>query len=237
MQTKLIPALLAPALLLALAAPALAGNGNTLYLVQDSPPGTTDGNNFLSDQTLANYSSIGSLAHPARQSGTGNSATVTIKSDCSHASFRSHCGELTLVQDDSGSGLTGTLLDAFNLSPQSPNTATVTITGKGHADLLQLGGGNLATLNVHDGSGDISQIGLSNTATLTLAAATTGSIVQGGSGNNASLTVNAVGRGGASLVQTGNDLQSGSITVDTTSSVGIWMLGNGPSVSPHPVYF
>jgi hypothetical protein len=237
LQTKLIPALLAPAVLLALAAPALAGNGNTLYLIQESPPGTTDGNNFLSDQTDAYYSAIGTLAHPARQSGTGNSASVTIKSDCSDAWSFSRCGELTLVQDNSGSGLTGSLLHAFNLSSQSPNIATVSITGTGHADLQQLGGGNLATLTVHDGSGDIFQIGLDNTATLTLAAATTGRIAQLGSSNSADLTVNAVGGGGASLLQAGSHLESGPISVDTTSSVAIWMFGSGSSVTPHPVYF
>lgn len=86
MKAALISSLLAPATLLALAAPALAGNGNTLYLVQDSPPGTSNGNNFLSDQTQANYSRIGSLAAPARQSGSGNTANVTIESKCSRYS-------------------------------------------------------------------------------------------------------------------------------------------------------
>lgn len=227
MQTKLIPVLLAPALMLALAVPALAGNGNTLYLVQDSPPGTTDGNNFLSDQTLANYSSIGSAWFPARQSGTGNSADITIKSDCSSLLAPEQCGQLTLVQDNTGHGLSGLVLHAFNLSSHNPNTATVTINGLGHADLQQLGGGNVATLNVDDGYGDISQAGLNNSATLTLASASTGSIVQTGSSNIASMTVNSVGSGGANLTQIGSNLRSGPIVVNTTSSVGISIVGNG----------
>jgi hypothetical protein len=227
LYTRLIPALLAPALLLALAAPALAGNGNTLYLVQESPAGTTGGNNFLSDQTLANSSSIGLDWFPAKQLGTDNTADITIKSDCSGLSTPDQCGQLTFLQDNTGHGLTGQVLQAFNLSSHDKNAASVAINGLGHADLQQLGGGNTAKLSVDDGYGDISQAGLNNSATLTLVSASTGSIVQAGSSNIASMTVNSIGSGGANLTQIGSHLQSGPIIVDTTSRVGISILGVG----------
>jgi hypothetical protein len=226
LQTKLIPALLAPAVLLVLAAPALAGNGNTLYLIQESPPGTTDGNNFLSDQTLANYSSIGTNSSPALQSGTGNKADMTIKSNCPASSPVGTCGYLGLAQDNTGAGLNGVLT-----SPPAvllPNYAKVTIEGLGTAVILQHGGNNSATLEVVDGQGDITQAGLDNTAKLTLANATTGSIEQRGIKNNVAMNVIGVGGGGATLTQVGSNLDAGTILVDATSPVTIFTFGSSP---------
>jgi hypothetical protein len=226
LQTKLIPALLAPAILLALAAPALAGNGNTLYLVQDSPAGTTDGNNFLSDQTLANYSSIGTNGSPALQSGTGNQADITIKSKCSISSPAATCGYLAFTQDNTGAGLEGVL----TVVPEAllSNYAKVTIDGLGTAAILQHGGNNSATLEVVDGHGDITQTGLDNKATLTLASATTGSIEQRGINNRVGMNVIGVGGGGATLTQIGSNLDAETISVTTTGSVAVFTYGSSP---------
>ena len=223
MQTKMIPVLLAPALLLAFAAPALAGNGNTLYLVQESPPGSTDGNNFLSDQTWANYSSIGTPSHPAVQTGSGNSARITIKSDCAAASSSS--GHLSFRQDNSGGGLVGIVANVFNLAPLAPNTADITINGQGGASVLQIGGGNEASLMIADAVGSVSQAGLNNEASLTVAANTSGNISQTGVGNIGELTVNSIGGAGVSLIQIGATPHSGSIAVDSTSPVTIYQIG------------
>jgi hypothetical protein len=211
--------------LLALAAPALAGNGNTLYLIQESSPGTTDGNNFLSDQTRANYSSIGTLLHPAKQSGTGNEASITIKGDCS-AVAASDCGHVTFRQDNSTEGLVGIIAGLFNLAPLDPNLATVVIAGKGSADLRQLGGNNVASLSVVDGDGSIHQSGIDNVATLTLLGGAGGSISQIGNDHQGSLTVNSIGNGGASLYEWGsNQTYSSALTISTNDWVSIYRIG------------
>ena len=62
---------------------------------------------------------------------------------------------------------------------------------------------------------------------LTLANATTGGILQQGSGNDAALTVNAVGGGGATLTEIGDNLKFGDYNVSTTSSVDIIVTGPG----------
>jgi hypothetical protein len=223
LQTKLIPALLAPAVLLALAAPALAGNGNTLYLVQDSPRGTTDGNNFLSDQTLANYSSIGTNSSPALQSGTGNKADITIRNNCLSQPLDGSCGLLMFRQDNTGADLGGVLTTVP--TTLLPNQATVTIAGIGDGSIQQIGGRNVATLNVENGAGTISQKGLDNTATLTLDGAANGSIQQQGIGNSGGLHVTSLG-GEGHLTQTGTGLDAGTITVATTSDVQIYTFSN-----------
>lgn len=223
MQTKLIPVLLAPALMLALAVPALAGNGNTLYLVQDSPPGTTDGNNFLSDQTLANYSSVGTIGTPALQSGTGNTADVKIRNNCLSQPIDGACGELTFRQDNTGADLEGVLVSAPSML--LPNYATVTIAGQGDSDILQIGGNNVATMSVGNGAGTILQKGLDNTATLTLDGGANGSIEQQGVGNSGGLHVTSLG-GEGHLTQIGTGLHTDTITIATTSDVHIYTFSN-----------
>ena len=220
---RLVPAVFGLALTLAGASSALAGNGNLLYLSQQSDAGTIDANEFVSDQTWANYSSIGTVFVPAQQKGHGNQANLLVKSDC--AAVSDPCGTVLLRQDNSSTSLLGTALSALSLGPLAANTAHVTITDEGNASVLQLGGGNLATLGIGGGDGSITQLGVGNTATLTLQGTADGAINQTGVGHVADLTVTTVGNGSVTLNQIGASRYYGPTTVATTSSVTITQFG------------
>lgn len=197
---------------------AIAGSGNTLYLLQDGADGS---NSFVSDQSLSDNSSIGSLSSPARQTGHGNQANVTIRSDCAAAPVQA-CGYLFFQQDNSMSGLAG-LAGPLDVAP---NSATVVINGYGSGRVQQLGGGNNASLDVTGGQGTIFQAGLNNSASLTVAPGAKGTISQTGNGNSGGLSVTSIGGGGASLIQAGNGHSySDNVSVSTTTSVTIYQLG------------
>jgi hypothetical protein len=180
--------------ILAFAGPAFAGEGNVLYLIQEGG----DGNRFLADQSAANYSRIGSIAHPALQDGDNNTANVTISANCPAVSSPP-CATLALTQDNTASPTT------------SGNTATVTITGAGNATIEQVGDINTATMILgSDGDGLISQDGLSNTARLDILGGADGSISQNGNSNDANLQLIAGELSSIVLTQSGNGNQYGS---------------------------
>ena len=188
---------------------AFAGNGNTLYLLQD---GTDGSNSFLSDQSHSDYSSIGTLSSPAVQRGQNNSANVTIASQCASATSLT-CGFLSFTQNNSQS-LSGGLLG---------NTSTVSIKGFGSGSVQQIGDGNDASLTLTGSHGEIYQRGMDNTASLKVSMGATGSIYQSGSGNYGSLKVTSTDPDAmTSLSQVGSGLYyDGPVSVATTTSVAI----------------
>jgi hypothetical protein len=203
---------------------AQAGNGNLLYLSQEADPVSAESNSFSSDQTLANYSAIGTVWTPALQQGHGNAASVVIKSDC--AAVADPCGTLLLTQKNS----VGTVIDAVPglgalLATMPGNSADVSILGEGNASILQLGANNSAGLTLDDGLGAITQVGLNNSAHLDLVGTSNGSIAQTGASNAADLTVTTVGNGSVVLNQFGANQSYGPITVATTSTVVITQFG------------
>jgi hypothetical protein len=173
-----------------LSVPALAGDDNTLYLVQNGV-----GNTFQSDQHLGSYTAIGGLNEEALQAGTNNSATLTL----------SEAGGLvqSFLQDNSDGTLSSqgiTLVGAAY-----GNTATATIIGAGIAVVSQIGDHNTALMWLEDGNGTIQQTGVENTARLKiLSDGVTGKIVQNGNNNTGDMAIS--GSGSVTLTQIGHDL-------------------------------
>jgi hypothetical protein len=181
---------------------AIAGSGNVLYLVQtNTGPDINSGNQFFSDQSAANYSSIGQVGAPATQTGERNDANLTIKSNCSQ--IASDCGTLGLTQDNSGAGLSAGGVTPGSPSTLSGNIANVTILGQGTASISQLGDNNLASVKLDDGDANITQKGLDNSALLTLQGDARGIINQLNGNNTAKFTVKAVNGATVQLNQNG----------------------------------
>jgi hypothetical protein len=179
-----------------------AGSGNVLYLLQDSgsSPGPV-GESFQSDHSNSNFSSIGWPALPVRQSGAGDSATLTIISNCGAVSPT--CGHADLTQgaysvdtdsapqrlaQDAKAALAGDYFDA-NGTLQAPglNPAAVALSLSGVSD--NASGANSSTILVTGpGSAAVTQYGTGNVATLTVSSAN-GNLNQVGTGNNATVNV------------------------------------------------
>jgi len=212
-----------------------AGEGNVLYLVQDTSPGSTSGQSFQSDQHLSINSSIG-----ARQSGADNSASITIDSSCTSVS--TDCGYAALTQNnDYQDALDHSGLETWQQKLASTvlgfasnfggNSATVSVTGEGTASVKQYGFGNEASVSATDASGSINQIGVGNTASLEVSplhlAGTPGSVAlnQIGLNNTANLVVLATAGTSSSYTQVGSGLSYGNssapMRVTTTTSVDI----------------
>jgi hypothetical protein len=190
---------------------AIAGSGNVLYLTQtNTGPDVNSGNQFFSDQSHANYSSIGQPGNDATQTGERNDANLTIKSDC--ARLASSCGTLGLTQDNSAAGFiaANTKLTTHSQGAVSTpaalqgNVANVKIFGQGNATVSQLGDDNLAQVELDDGTALIDQAGLTNTAQLKLNGDANGTINQLGSNNLANFQVSATNGATVTLNQHGN---------------------------------
>ena len=128
---------------------AIAGDNNTLYLVQTSDGGSL-ANSFSSDQSNAHGNTI-----TASQTGSGNFAHVTM---CS-GGLAVPCGggSIELTQNDAGQYNGG---DQFTAGGQTVrNYVSISAQDGSSARVDQLGGGNSATLDVLDGAGTIQQNG------------------------------------------------------------------------------
>jgi hypothetical protein len=242
-QARFQPAALAVGMTVGLWAagvgPGFAGNGNTLYLVQDSGAGGV-GESFQSDQTRSSYSSIGSSGQPVLQSGSGDSATLQIVSDCGQATSTS-CGHIDLTQNSysvvNGSAaqtlaeraeaaLAGDYadndgtLDAPTLD-DSVAAAAVKSSLAGVGD--QASGTNSSMIVVTGpGSAAVTQFGAGNIATLTVSGAN-GSLNQVGLDNNATVDVNS---GSFTFNQIGQGNSANlSMTVPATSSATYTQVG------------
>jgi len=212
-----------------------AGEGNVLYLVQDTSPGSTSGQSFQSDQHLSINSSIGTPLRPATQSGDDNSASITIDSSCTLVS--NNCGHAALTQSndyqnalaDAGGGWMGRILNRLN-SQFGGNSAVVSVTGGGTASVAQYGFGNDASVSATDASASINQIGLGNTASLSVTPLGSGApasfaLNQIGLNNTAGLVVLATAGTSSSYTQVGANGTHGSptdpVSITTTSSVNV----------------
>lgn len=212
-----------------------AGQGNVLYLVQDTTSGSGNGQSFQSDQHLSINSSIGTPLRPATQSGGDNSASITIDSSCGLVS--TSCGYAALTQSNdyqraltaSGNTGIGRLLNGLS-STFGGNSATVSVTGQGTASASQYGFGNDASISATDASASISQIGLGNSARLTVTPLGAGAppsyaLNQIGLNNSANLVVIATAGTSSSYTQIGAGLNNGTpavpVQVQTTRSVDI----------------
>jgi hypothetical protein len=210
-----------------------AGDGNVLYLKQDSSAYVT-GESFQSDQSNSINSSIGSLETPALQLGSKDSATLTIDSSCSAVS--DSCGHADLTQDsdyvaaladhpEAPDWLGGVLAGASFLA--GGNSAQVTVTGQGSAAVSQYGFGNHATVVADDGAGSINQIGLGNTAKLTVTPLLPGggvgsvAVNQIGLGNSVNVVASTPAGTSSSYTQMGVGLSYGTAQVAIASTVAV----------------
>ncbi|WP_322865048.1 hypothetical protein U5922_001865 [Aquicoccus sp. G2-2] len=156
---------------LSLATPAMAGDGNTLYIQQDAS--STDGNSLFVDQSLAFDSTVaGDIAAtlPAMQTGGNNTGVITLSGD----------GAMVLFgQTNSGLGA---------------GTNTAEITGDSYATIVlqQDGFGNDGMLDVGSGSnqGALFQYGDENTGKVTVSGTNnSGTLYQRGDNNTYALNV------------------------------------------------
>jgi hypothetical protein len=210
-----------------------AGDNNTVYIKQESPAGSLNGNSLTIDQSDATNSllvgpSVSSLAgllnvslpsslqggqNPASQRGEGNEAKITMTGDG---------GALMLVQDTSpfqamqpaGSG-TG-------------NTATAVLNGASLGAVIQLGTANTANLQLEQANGLITQLGSNLRADLAVTGPDSrGQIVQIGSRNTADVEVQGSGTN-VTYTQIGNDLTSSqTMEVFSTNSGNISITQTG----------
>ena len=200
--------------------PSHAGNGNMIYIKQESPAGSTAGNSLTINQSEANNSLVhgpnaellnvletfsandpqadmlvpgsGSVAGstPSTQRGEGNQATLTLIGDG---------GELQLLQDTS----TGQVF-----LPSAGNHAVITARGAVLGGVIQLGENNTANLDL---TGD----SLPNT---------TGLISQRGTNLTADLKVERGGSG--QIIQIGNHNNSGQVSVSPDTTLTYTQIGD-----------
>lgn len=202
--------------------PSHAGNGNMIYIKQESPAGPAAGNSLTIDQSAADNSlvhgpSTGLLerlqavspSQPAdeliplsgsapgtnfgTQRGEGNQATLSIKGEG---------GELQLLQDSSSGQ---PILPPAGTT--SGNQAAIIASGAVLGGIIQLGESNTANLNLSDGVGT-----------------TTGLISQRGNRLSADLTVGSGGKG--QVVQIGNNSDTGAVTVPPNASLTYTQIGD-----------
>jgi hypothetical protein len=183
---------------LSLATPAIAGDGNTLYIQQSGSAGT---NSLYVDQSAANNSIVAGDIEttgralqdvPALQDAGNNTAWITLSGDGARVGLR---------QTDT------------TLSGLSIGTNTAIITGRALATILlnQDGYGNHGTITVNGSldnrnHGELLQEGNKNKGTVTVSGSgTSGILSQTGDRNEADLEV--VGNGTVVVwTQTGNDI-------------------------------
>lgn len=185
------------------ASPALAGNGNILYILQDSTVRPDLGNEVRVDQSGADYSLIGTALEPATQKGAANEADLTITGAA---------GTIQLLQDNS----------AAYLNPIG-NTAVVSVDGVAAAAVaIQEGDGNTTTINVSGlfALGSTTQLGDLNDAELFVEGPfAAGTIVQNGDDNEARLTVG--GYSAVTYIQNGDGLSYQTLT-GTPLGATVW---------------
>lgn len=187
----------------------MAGEGNLLYLLQDTTTGAVAGNSFSSDQSAASFSSIGTIETPATQLGDTNQADLTISGTG---------GSIALNQDNTSAAILGAALG---------NSAAISVLGGGAASVGQVGDHNLADLELIDGTGSISQNGNDNIAKLKLNAGVSGDIEQTGNTNVANLEVTGTASSSVTLIQSGGMSYTGSYSGGATSAPPITVYTNG----------
>lgn len=183
---------------------ASAGDGNQIYILQQSPLGLYGGNTLNVDQSGATASIVagdlgaGSSAAPAVQDGIGNSGRIDISGIG---------GQVAFVQSGIGNDASVSLSSAL-----------------GMASLQQDGNANAASLTVDPLglSGAVLQVGNGNQADLSVGAGAKGTLVQKGDNNQFGFAVSGVGTT-ASYTAIGNNL--------TPVGTGPVVISNGASVT------
>lgn len=184
-------------------APAMAGDGNTLYLLQNSVGGA-QGNTLTINQTLAfNSSIVGSEdgSTPAAQIGGGNLAEVTLEGE----------GGFVLLHQDSS--LSASLLgnSAYLFGGEQATIA-----------LQQLGANNYARIDVFgsDNSGSLYQEGEGNHGTVAVDGEhNSGTLNQIGNNNVYSISVSGSSTD-VTFNQIGNNLAPTGLSASVYSSAG-----------------
>ena len=197
------------------AVPALAGDGNQVYILQDSSSSGA-GNTLHVDQSAATDSKVGGFAYV-----TPLDSTPLGEATGSNAYPRQ------LISGNSG-------LSDFAVQSGGNNKADITVSGTGGIVALKqsnplAGTQNDTTVNL---TGDnsfagVMQQGLGNTATLTVnGASAAGGILQNGNGNTGTVTVSSYGGSGL-LVQNGsNNTNDLNVTAASPSRVTYVVTGS-----------
>lgn len=212
MVSRYFPSSLAVACALAAATSAFAGDGNVLRVIQTSPSGPGVGNSLFVDQSAASgslltgptddttskvlsqefghadlVSSRGNTALAATQTGSGNSATITMTGNG---------GELQLLQDN----------DSSSTVTQAGNRATVNLDGNALGAVIQIGDNNLAEVDLEAGArGLVAQTGIGNSGELKVGEGGSAELVQNGNLNRYPVQVQP--NTTVTVTQNGNGLQ------------------------------
>ncbi|WDR01352.1 hypothetical protein PSQ19_10990 [Devosia algicola] len=240
-RSAIVAVIAASGISLAAAPVSMAGNGNVLYLVQESSGLVPDGASFSSDQSTSNFSSIGTPLTPAVQRGPNDVARITIDSQCALVS--TSCGHVELTQDNDYVAAVGERLEgkwyapivtgALNAAANSfgGNAATIGVGGDAAASISQYGYGNQAEIVANDASGAINQIGLGNSASLNVSPLTPSALIatvtlnQIGINNTIGLDITAAPGTVSSYTQIGANASYGSsaapVAISTTRSVNV----------------
>lgn len=209
------------------AAPALAGDSNTVYIEQDSPI-TGVGNTIYVDQSAATGSRVGGfsavpslsttpiasyssnttalnfpvdLARPAQQLGGNNSAKITDTGVDDN---------ISLYQNNTQPGLSGSL-----------NYAAITLSGIGSlGGIIQDGYANTANLTVSgmQAAGGIWQQGDHNDGTVNVSGGAAALLVQNGSNNTNSLTATGAAGSQISYIVNGSNFTASAAQVLTNGA-------------------
>ncbi len=170
------------ALLSILGSVSFAGDGNQIYILQNSPLGIAGNNELQVDQTQASNATVAGAfdaaagSTPALQDGTNNYGQILMTGNG---------GQVAFLQSGDGNNASVSMAAALGLAYMkqdgNDNTATLTLAPLASSgDIRQIGNGNRADLNVtgEGASGSLTQIGDNNQFGLTVS----------GAGANASYT-------------------------------------------------
>lgn len=188
MRKYLSSAIAGSAFLFLLAAPAVAGNDNQLYVMQQSPEGTQHGNTLMADQSEAtgslirglNPNLIGGLASLVLQGAGVNPEFALQRGEGNEAKLKLHGygGELQLLQSN----------NPLSFSAAAYNTANVVAAANAVGGVGQVGTGNTANMELgEDARGLITQLGSNLTADLEVGKGGRGRIFQQGTGSSTGL--------------------------------------------------
>lgn len=223
-------------------APSHAGDGNTIYIIQENPAGSASGNTLSVNQSQANDSFVlgpsdGLLQHLRTLDRNGivdesvPDALVSTQISLTPALQRGSGNTATLTIDGNNAEIQ-LLQDNQNyLYLADPGNAATVVTAGTNAlgAIVQEGGSNNAILSLgNNAQGLIGQFGTNLTANLTVPDSSSGQIVQVGNNSQAMLSVNS----GASVTytQVGDNLGSvnpATVQVFTTNPGNITITQTG----------
>lgn len=187
---------------------ALAGDGNQLNLLQSSPSGSLNGNTLKVDQSGADYSVVGGLTSDS----IGGLAAGTLSRLNYDSTLATQLGEgNSATLNVEGYGARVQLLQASNpFASWAPGSAV---------------GNNSAVINAGANTlGAVAQVGLSNTATLSLDDGADGIITQLGSDLYSDLNVEAGASG--TVLQIGDNSSTGTVTVAPGTQLTYTQIGS-----------